>query len=819
MSVTAIGERKMFIGGEWTGAEGGRTLPVVNPATEEIIATVPSSSPADVDRAVAAARDALKGPWGQMSARDRGVLIWKIGRELLKRADEVARLETLHNGKPIFESRQIDVPASVECFEYYAGWADKIHGETIPVKGAMLAYTLREPVGVVAAIVPWNFPLLLAVWKVAPALACGNTVILKPASQTPLTAIALAEIANDIGLPPGVFNVVTGPGAEVGLRLAAHPGVDKIAFTGHTSTGREIAHASADTVKRLTLELGGKSPNIVFADADLDAAVRGATIGIFYGKGEVCAAGSRLLVERSIRDEFLSKLGARAKKMVPGDPIDPKTRLGAVSSKAQLDRVLEYIETGAREGGAIVAGGHRADIGTGKGYFVEPTVFAQVTPEMTIAREEIFGPVLAVDGVQRPRGSRRAGEPLGVRSGRGRLDTRHQEGAPRRARAAGWHRVDQHLQRVRHGGPLRRLQAIRVRPGDGPARARELHAGQDGDGGSRAMIQTIAVLGAGTMGHGIAHAAIAAGFKTRLFDVSDAQLGKAVTSIEHILRRNVEHGTIEPGEVDAAIARLWTTTVLDDAVDGVDLVIEAVPERLDVKLSLLGEIELLIAPDGVIASNTSALSLTELASALARPARLAGMHFFNPVHKMKLVEIVRALDTDQAAVEAIEYVAHRMGKETVVVRDSAGFVTSRINALIGNEAFYLLQEGVASARDIDKALKLGLNHPMGPFELVDLVGLDIRLSVLEHLYQTLGEKYRPCPLLVQYVQAGRLGRKVGKGVYEVLTSKNPVGLRASGYRPQAGSCCRAQVPSGFRLQASGRVGCRPGLQTRRARIG
>ena len=334
--------------------------------------------------------------WGQMSARERGRLIWKIGQELMNRADQVGRLETLHNGKPIFESRQIDIPAAAECLEYYAGWADKIHGETIPTKGAYLTYTLREPVGVVAAIVPWNFPLLLAIWKVAPALACGNTVILKPASQTPLTALALAEIAHDVGLPPGVLNVVTGRGSQVGPLLVAHPGIDKIAFTGDTSTGREIMRGSADTVKRITLELGGKSPNIVFADADLDAAIRGATLGIFYGKGEVCAAGSRLLLDRSIKDEFIDKLVARTNKIRPGDPLDPKTRLGALSSQAQFERVLAYIETGSREGGALVAGGKRADIGTGKGYFIEPTVFANVAPEMTIAREEIFGPVLAV---------------------------------------------------------------------------------------------------------------------------------------------------------------------------------------------------------------------------------------------------------------------------------------------------------------------------------------------------------------------------------------------------------------------------------------
>jgi acyl-CoA reductase-like NAD-dependent aldehyde dehydrogenase len=268
-------------------------------------------------------------------------------------------------------------------------------GETIPVKGNYLTYTVREPVGVVAAIVPWNFPLLLAAWKVAPALACGNVVIVKPASQTPLTALALGELAMEAGFPPGVLNVVTGAGSTVGQALVEHPGIDKIAFTGDTSTGRSIMRGAADTLKKITLELGGKSPNIVLADADMDAAIRGATIGIFYGKGEVCAAGSRLLVDRSIKDEFLDKLAARAKKMVPGDPLDPKTRYGAISSRKQLDTVLRYIESGKTDGATLLAGGARADIGTGKGYFVQPTVFSDVKPSMTISREEIFGPVLA----------------------------------------------------------------------------------------------------------------------------------------------------------------------------------------------------------------------------------------------------------------------------------------------------------------------------------------------------------------------------------------------------------------------------------------
>jgi aldehyde dehydrogenase (NAD+) len=395
MPMTAIEKKKLLINNEWRDAFGGKTMDVINPATEEVIATVASADKGDVDEAVKAARAALNGPWGKMSARERGRLVSKLADRLLEKADEIARLETLHNGKPIFESRQIEIPAAAECFEYYAGWADKIMGETIPVKGNYLTYTLREPLGVVAAIVPWNFPLLLAAWKVAPALACGNVVILKPASQTPLTAIALGEIAVEVGLPPGVLNVITGPGSTVGQAIVEHPGIDKIAFTGDTSTGKGIMRAAAETLKKITLELGGKSPNIVLPDADLDAALRGATTGIFYGKGEVCAAGSRLLVAKSIKDEFMEKLAARAKKMVAGDPLDPKTRYGALASKKQLETVQRYVDIAKKEGATLVAGGERADIGTGKGYFFQPTVFDNVAPESTISREEIFGPVLA----------------------------------------------------------------------------------------------------------------------------------------------------------------------------------------------------------------------------------------------------------------------------------------------------------------------------------------------------------------------------------------------------------------------------------------
>ncbi len=371
-------------------------MEVVNPATEEVIASVASAGAADVDAAVAAARAALDGPWGRMSARERGRLVSRLADRLMERADEVARLETMHNGKPIGESRHIEIPAAAECFEYFAGWADKVMGETIPVKGNHLTYTLREPIGVVAAIVPWNFPLLLAAWKVAPALACGNTVILKPASQTPLTAIALGEIAIEVGLPPGVLNVITGPGSSVGQALVEHPGIDKVAFTGDTTTGKAIMRSAAETLKTITLELGGKSPNIVLADADLDAALRGVALGIFYGKGEVCAAGSRL-ARRPRRSRTSSSTSWRRGRRRWCRATRWIRRRGSARCRRRSSSRPSCATSsrGRRKGATLVAGGERADIGTGKGYFVQPTVFADVRPEMTISREEIFGPVLA----------------------------------------------------------------------------------------------------------------------------------------------------------------------------------------------------------------------------------------------------------------------------------------------------------------------------------------------------------------------------------------------------------------------------------------
>jgi aldehyde dehydrogenase (NAD+) len=387
---------KLFIGGKWVDSASGKTYPTINPATAEPLTRIADGDARDADAAVQAARRAFESPaWAEMSASDRGKILWKIGDLIDKYNEELGTLETLDNGKPIFESCQVDMPMVAEVFRYFAGWATKIHGETVPVRGPFLQYTLREPIGVVAAIVPWNFPLLLASWKVAPALAAGNTVVLKPAPWTPLTALRLAEIAQEAGLPDGVLNVVTGSSDELGRALVRHPGVDKIAFTGSTMTGKEIARVSADSLKHVTLELGGKSPNIVFADSDLDAAVRGATIGIFYGKGEVCAAGSRLFVERKVHDDFMQKLIDRTKKVQAGDPLDPQTKFGALVSESQMNKVLGYIESGKTEGAKLVAGGARAQFGNGNGYFVQPTVFDGVKNEMTIAREEIFGPVLA----------------------------------------------------------------------------------------------------------------------------------------------------------------------------------------------------------------------------------------------------------------------------------------------------------------------------------------------------------------------------------------------------------------------------------------
>jgi acyl-CoA reductase-like NAD-dependent aldehyde dehydrogenase len=395
---------RLLIDGQWADARSGKTFATVNPADESVITHVAEADASDVDAAVAAARKALEsGPWKRMSASDRGKILWRMGELILERLAQLSLLETLDTGKTLFDSGKIELPMAAQIFQFYAGAASKIAGKTPSSRSDAFLFTLKEPVGVVAAIVPWNFPFLLASWKVAPALAAGCCVILKPASQTPLTALELGRIGLDAGLPPGVLQVLSGAGAGVGMELVRHAGVDKVAFTGSTAVGKTILREAAATLKRVSVELGGKSPNIVFADADQEAALRGAFNGIFYNKGEVCAAGSRLFVEKSIHQSFVAALSERTEAIVLGDPREKTTRMGPVVSAGQMDTVLGYIASGTSEGARVVAGGRRAtEVNGGRGYFVRPTVFDGVSPEMKIAREEIFGPVLSVlpfDGV------------------------------------------------------------------------------------------------------------------------------------------------------------------------------------------------------------------------------------------------------------------------------------------------------------------------------------------------------------------------------------------------------------------------------------
>jgi acyl-CoA reductase-like NAD-dependent aldehyde dehydrogenase len=386
---------RLVIGGEQVDSASGETFPVINPATEEVLAHVARAAAEDVDRAVVSARKAFESEaWRKTSARERGRMLLRLAELVEGQLEPLARLETLDNGKTLFESR-IDVQLAADTLRYFGGLADKIHGETIPVDGAYLNYTRREPLGVVGAIIPWNFPITQAVWKVAPAIACGNAIVLKPSENTPFTALRLAQMALEAGVPAGLFNCVPGFGEDAGRALVRHPGVDKIAFTGSTATGRSIMQDAAENVTRVSLELGGKSPNIIFADADLDAAAKGAFQAIFYGKGEVCAAGSRLLVEDSVYDEIRERLVSRMAILEPGDPLVRGTRLGALVSEAQRNRVLGYINRGRKEGARLTTGGTAADVG-GRGFFVNATLFEDVTPAMTIAREEIFGPVLAM---------------------------------------------------------------------------------------------------------------------------------------------------------------------------------------------------------------------------------------------------------------------------------------------------------------------------------------------------------------------------------------------------------------------------------------
>jgi aldehyde dehydrogenase (NAD+) len=386
---------RLLINNRWIESESGETLATVNPSTGEEICRVSAADSADVDKAVAAARAAFEhGPWRKMNASERGKLMHRLADLIEKHADELARLESLDNGKPVSVARAVDVAKAIGCYRYFAGWADKVQGKTIPIDGNFFCYTLHEPVGVVGQIIPWNYPMLMQAWKLAPALATGNTVVLKPAEETPLSALRIGELILEAGFPEGVVNILPGYGPTAGAALCNHMDVDKIAFTGSTPVGRLILEAAAKSnLKRVTLELGGKSPNIIFSDIDLDEAVEGAHLGLFSNQGQVCCAGSRVFVEDSIYDQFVEKSVARARKRIIGDPFNPKTEQGPQVNQAQFDRVMGYIESGREEGATLACGGER--VGE-RGYFIEPTVFADVHDEMKIAREEIFGPVMSV---------------------------------------------------------------------------------------------------------------------------------------------------------------------------------------------------------------------------------------------------------------------------------------------------------------------------------------------------------------------------------------------------------------------------------------
>jgi aldehyde dehydrogenase (NAD+) len=386
---------KLLIDNRWVESATGRTFPTINPATGEEICQVAEADAPDVDRAVRAARNAFeRGPWRKMAAAERGRLLNKLADLVEKNADELARLESLDNGKPYKVALGADLPLTVACYRYYAGWADKIQGRTIPISGNYFCYTRLEPVGVVGQVIPWNFPLLMQAWKLAPALACGNTVVLKPAEQTPLTALRIGELLLEAGFPEGVVNILPGYGPTAGQAIARHMDVDKVAFTGSTEVGHLIMEAAAQTnLKRVTLELGGKSPNIVFADADLEQAIEGCHFALFFNQGQCCCAGSRLFVERRVYDEFVERSVDRARRRTVGDPLDPNTEQGPQVDQAQFEKVMSYIDSGKSEGAKLLCGGERAG---DRGYFVKPTVFADVRDDMKIAEEEIFGPVMSI---------------------------------------------------------------------------------------------------------------------------------------------------------------------------------------------------------------------------------------------------------------------------------------------------------------------------------------------------------------------------------------------------------------------------------------
>jgi aldehyde dehydrogenase (NAD+) len=390
-----VKDQPLFIGGKWLDSVSGKTFPTVDPATGETICQVAEGDKADIDLAVKAARKAFEdGPWPKLSAAERGRLLHKLADLIEENKHELAALEALDNGKPLTDALGADLPLTIKCYRYYAGWTDKIHGKTIPIEGPYFCYTKHEPIGVVGQIIPWNFPLLMQAWKWGPALATGCTVVLKPAEQTPLTALRVAALAQEAGIPDGVLNVVPGYGPTAGAALSGHMDVDKVAFTGEHTTGQLVMEAAAKSnLKRVSLELGGKSPNVIFADADLDAAIEGAYFGLFFNQGQCCCAGSRLFVEEKVHDQVVEKLTKRAANQRIGDPFDPGTTQGPQVSEEQCNRIMHYIDAGKKEGANLLIGGKR--VGE-RGYFVEPTVFTGVKDDMKIAREEIFGPVMNI---------------------------------------------------------------------------------------------------------------------------------------------------------------------------------------------------------------------------------------------------------------------------------------------------------------------------------------------------------------------------------------------------------------------------------------
>ncbi len=394
-SSVAISATKLLINNRWIDSASGKTFATINPSTGEEICQIAEADAIDVEKAVQAARTAFeRGPWRKTQASERGRLLLRLADLIEKNADELAHLESLDNGKPFSVAKAVDVAASAGCYRYFAGWADKVHGKTIPIDGDFFCYTRMEPVGVVGQIIPWNFPMLMQAWKLAPALATGNTVVMKPAEQTPLSALRIGELIVEAGFPEGVVNILPGFGPTAGAAIANHMDVDKVAFTGSTEVGHLIMEAAAKSnLKRVTLELGGKSPNIVFADTDLDDAVEGAHFGLFFNHGQCCCAGSRVFVEEKIYDKFVEKSSVRARKRTVGDPFDPQTDQGPQVDQAQFDKVMGYIESGRREGASLVCGGERVG---NRGYFIQPTVFADVQDGMKIAKEEIFGPVMSI---------------------------------------------------------------------------------------------------------------------------------------------------------------------------------------------------------------------------------------------------------------------------------------------------------------------------------------------------------------------------------------------------------------------------------------